>query len=141
MEIKQALDNYTKVLKKVKKFEEENRQFIDSYNLLKEALLAEELQLKEVVRETKQPIENKLVRVKVAIPYKKWYDGSIVVQLADKKEQKILEEQKVLFLEVDKKKFEGLVSDGKIRTEIMQAAFKEQQDTPRITVERIKDEE
>lgn len=132
-----ALDNYTKVFKKMKEFQEDNKKVFQASQALSETLTDFGEQLKTIARED-GATENKFFKVKVSIPYKKWYDPEIVLNMATPKERKAIEDT-ALKAEIDNEKFELLIKDGLVRTEIKQEAFREKAQTARVTIEEIKE--
>lgn len=132
--LEQSLETYTKVFNKLQKFKEEHSEIFKAFASLEEVLTVAETDLKEIAREIKEPIENKFIRVKISQPYKKWFDVDVVLKLATPKELKIIEAE-AMIAEIDKAKFELLVKDGKVRNELLQKAFREEEQQARITIE------
>ena len=132
-----ALEIYTKARQLVLKLENENLDVFVKHNTLEKRLEEAEIELKKVAAE-EGDIENKFIKVSVARPFKKWYDYNVVVKMATPEEldpiSKILPE-----VRIDKKEFDILIKENKVRSEIAVKAFREEAQTPRVTI-KDKDE-
>lgn len=72
-------------------------------------------------------------RLSVSRPFKSFYDLKAIEKFASKKELGIIEETAIK-KEVDKEKFEELVKSGFISRELKQKAFREEAQTPRVSI-------
>ena len=142
MEIKQALSEYTKAVNLLKGFEEKNASLLYTYKRLQEVASKTEEDLKVAAREYGESIENKIVSVKVSKKFRKYYDYSIIQQVASPKELKLIKE-KAVEESVDKEKLELMVKEQEVRPEVMHAAFKEEELTSsvKVSLKGAKDEE
>ena len=72
-------------------------------------------------------------------PYKKFYDFKAIQKCAKKSELELITKE-ALKVEVDKPKFEELVAAGLVSKEVKQKAFREEEQTPRVSILEKKDE-
>lgn len=77
--------------------------------------------------------------LRVDRPWKKFYDFEAIKKYAKKSELDLITKE-ALKVEVDKPKFEELVAAGLVSKEVKQKAFKEEEQTPRVSILEKKDE-
>lgn len=132
---KKALKRYSNNLTRLRALELESK--VAEYLKLKDKLTDDQKIIIEAARENKEDMRNGNVEVKVAQVWKKWYDPTILRREATPKEWEEIE--KCLETEVDKIRFENLIKEDRVRKELKQNAFREEESTPRVSIKEIND--
>jgi len=128
------LNLYTAINEQLGNFKEQHTDIFEEIARLEDQLRVAEENLKSAVRETGEPIKNARFMVKPAASFKKWLDWATVKTTAKKDELETIEARAVKSVDLDMKVMQELVMEGKIRPELVQTAYKEQQLTTRITI-------
>lgn len=133
------LENYTAASKAVADFKEKHAKIFDQFDALLIEQSDAEVALKEHVRENvKGNIANEYIKVTYSPAFKKSYDPDVVLDLATPRMKKAIMAAGALTQSIDSKKFEELVEMGEVSVEIKQEAFREVEQTPRITIKEAK---
>jgi len=131
-----AFKRYSQNLTKLHALELDEK--IVEYFKIKDKLDEDATVIKEAAKESLEPMENKQIKVTIARAWKKWYDVGTLKKKASTKEWDEIEAN-CLVQDVDKVKFEELVEENKISTELKQASFKEEEMTPRVSIKEKND--
>jgi len=133
-----ALAAYTQAALAVKEFREKNAKVFGQYDSLLVAVTEAEKALKDEVKlNLKANIANEYIKVNYAPAFKKWYDPTIVFEMVTPKVKKTIIDAGALVQEIDKAKFEELVELGQVPVEVKQAAYKEQELAPRVSIKEL----
>ena len=133
------LERYTTAAKAVADFKDKHAKIFAQFDgLLIEAGDAE-AELKTYVKENvKGNIANDFVKVTYSPAFKKFYDAEVVLEAATPKMKKAMLEAGALTQVIDSAKFEDLVEKGQVSVEIKQEAFREVEQSPRVSIKEVK---
>ena len=143
--VNEALETYTKAIKKLKNFEKEHEEVFKTQKVLAETISASEKVLKDAVKEYGQDVENKTVRVKYVAKFKKWYEFDILKKVLPAKQVKLLFESEAAVIvpehvETDLKKIESLIKENQLDGKEVMKAFKEEPMSPAVMIDLVKEE-
>lgn len=134
-----ALENYTTASKAIVDFKEKNQKLFEKFDaLLVDAQEAEDKLKTYIKEEVKGNIANDFIKVTYSPTYKKYYDASVVLEIATPKVKKALIENGALTQTIDNAKFDELVEKGQVPVEIKQEAFREVEQSPRVSIKEVK---
>lgn len=131
---KNILNNYTELKSRLQEWEAEYPQVFAPYRELEKDLMLAEIELKATVRKLERGIENDTVSASYTEATKRSFDWGIIEAIATPEELTIIKSEALKSVDVDAKKLQGLVLEGKIRPEIIQEAYKEESMSPRISI-------
>lgn len=133
------LERYTAASKAVADFKDKHAKIFAQFDgLLIEASDAE-AELKTYVKENvKGNIANDYVKVTYSPAFKKFYDAEVVLEAATPKMKKAMVDAGALTQTIDTAKFEELVEKGQVSVEIKQEAFREVEQSPRVSIKEVK---
>ena len=142
--VNEALETYTKAIKKLKNFEKEHEEIFKTQKVLAETISASEKVLKDAVKEYGQDVENKIVRVKYGAKFKKWYGFDILKKVLPAKQVKLLFESEAAVIvpehvETDLKKIESLIKENQLDGKEVMKAFKEEPMSPAVMIDLVKE--
>ena len=142
--VNEALETYTKAIKKLKNFEKEHEEIFKTQKVLAETISASEKVLKDAVKEYGQDVENKIVRVKYVAKFKKWYEFDILKKVLPAKQVKLLFESEAAVIvpehvESDLKKIESLIKENQLDGKEVMKAFKEEPMSPAVMIDLVKE--
>ena len=142
--VDEALETYTKAIKKLKNFEKEHEEIFKTQKVLAETISASEKVLKDAVKEYGQDVENKIVRVKYVAKFKKWYEFDILKKVLPAKQVKLLFESEAAVIvpehvETDLKKIESLIKENQLDGKEVMKAFKEEPMSPAVMIDLVKE--
>lgn len=129
-----VLDLYTAVSQQIDAHMEKNADVFAELARLEDQRRVAEENLKSAVRATGENIENARFVVKASPAFKKWFDWSKIKEIAKKPELAIIEKEAVRSVEIDPAAMQRLVMEGKIGANVVQAAFREEPLTTRVTI-------
>ena len=133
------LEKYTAASLEIANFKAKNAKLFAQFDALLVEAQEAEVALKEYIRtDVKGNISNEFVKVTYSPTFKKYYDSSIVLDLAKPKVRAALEAAGAIVRQIDSAKFEELVERGEVPVEIKQEAFREVEQTPRISIKEVK---
>lgn len=129
------LEAYTQALIAVADFQKKHKKMFEEYRSLQIAVSDAEAELKkEVKTNIKANIANELIKVTYSPAFKKYYDFDVIMEKTTPKQRKALEAANAIIRTLDKSVFEDLVEKGIIPVEIKQAAFREEEMAPRVSI-------
>src|SRR6185436_2764159 len=131
------LEAYTAASKAVAEFKAAKAKVFDEYDSLLIAAQRAETELKQYVRdEAKDNIANDFVKVTYSPAFSRFYDPAVVIEMATPKVKKALVDSATLTTvqKIDSDKFNELVEKGEVPVEIKQAAFRETELAPRVSI-------
>lgn len=133
------LERYTEASQAVADFKAKNIKMFDKFDALLLEASEAEVELKNHVKENiKGNIANEYIKVTYSPSYKKYYDAEVVLEAATPKMKKALIEAKALTQVIDFEKFEDLVERGEVSVSIKQDAFREVEQSPRVSIKEVK---
>ena len=135
------LEAYTKALLAEAVFQLKHKKLFGELQSLQFQISETATELKKEVKlNIKGNLANEFVKVTFSPAFRKFYDFDIIMAQTTPKQKRELEEAKAIVRSLDKKVFEDLVEKGLIPVEIKQAAFKEIELAPRVTIKEQKPE-
>ncbi len=135
------LEAYTQALLAEAAFRSKNNKLFEELNSLQFQIAETEAELKKEVKlNLKTNIANEFVKVTFSPAFRKFYDFDIIMEQTTPKQKKALEDAKAIIRTLDKEAFEDLVEKGLIPIEIKQAAFREIEMAPRVSIKEQKPE-
>jgi hypothetical protein len=135
------LEKYTSASMAVAAFKAKHGKVFAEFNALILAASEAEAALKTYVKEeVKGNVSNEFVKVTYSPAFSKFYDPATVLKMATPKLRKEMMANGALVIEekVDKVKFTQMVEEGIVPVEIKQAAFREEELAPRVTIKENK---
>lgn len=135
------LEAYTKALLAEAAFRQKHNKLFEELHSLQFQIAETEAELKKEVKlNLKTNIANEFVKVTFSPVFKKFYDFDVIMEKTTPKQKKALEDAKAIIRTLDKQAFEDLVEKGIIPIEIKQAAFRETELAPRVSIKEQKHE-
>lgn len=135
------LELYTKALLAEVEFRAKHKKLFEELTQIRLDIANTETELKkEVKNNVKTNISNDFVKVTYSQAFKKYYDFATIMEMTTPKQKKELENANAIVRTLDKKAFEELVEKGLIPIEVKQEAFREDEQTPRVSIKEQKPE-
>jgi hypothetical protein len=135
------LEAYTEASLAVASFKNKHAKVFAEYNALILKASEAESALKVFVKEEiKGNVSNEFVKVTYSPAYSKYFDPAVVLEMATPKLRKELMAEGAIVIEqkVDTEKFTKMVESGAVPVEIKQAAFREKELAPRVSIKENK---
>lgn len=136
----EALDQLTKVNKKMRKFAQANQPVLEKWEQLQNERNEAESAVKAEARKLQMNYHNKEFKVTYSPAFRKWYDVTVALKKATPKVRDFINAH-CIKQEINKEAFEDAVEQGEIPVEIKQEAYREAPTTARILIKENHDED